>query len=260
MREPYLWRTAYMSWRTCVVVKQMQSIHPSLIYLPLLVNVITLICSLAKKEESLSTDIEPGVNFQHCLTWVVWAWGTKICMGHGSISHLASQGHCTVSHSGAPGGRWGLGGSSRGGQGDPQQPGLGSIPELELELTAIPIPELKLEAVELELELQDGIDRNWNGIADFISIPPTFFCYFMSLLQYQITNCECLSFVILNPLEYNTIAGIGIAESELTPTLPPVQMLSQVQRAHRGTCPGPTNPSWCPLLGLTLWAELLRCH
>ena len=25
MREPYLWRTANMSWRTCVVVKQMQS-------------------------------------------------------------------------------------------------------------------------------------------------------------------------------------------------------------------------------------------
>ena len=25
MREPYLWRTANMSWRTCVVVKQIQS-------------------------------------------------------------------------------------------------------------------------------------------------------------------------------------------------------------------------------------------
>ena len=26
----------------------------------------------------------------------------------------------------------------------------------------------------------------------------------MSLLQYQITKSECLSFVIVNPLEYNT--------------------------------------------------------
>ena len=31
MREPYLWRTANISWRTCVVVKQMQS-NPTMYY------------------------------------------------------------------------------------------------------------------------------------------------------------------------------------------------------------------------------------
>ena len=44
--------------------------------------------------------------------------------------------------------------------------GLGSIPELEF------------EAMELELELQNGIDRNWNGIEDFISIPSSILLIF----------------------------------------------------------------------------------
>ena len=78
--------------------------------------------------------------------------------------------------------------------------GLGSIPELELELTSIPIPipelelELELQAMELELELelQDGIDWNWNGIEDFISIPPiiaVILCHFCKVELPILTVC-----------------------------------------------------------------------
>ena len=75
-------------------------------------------------------------------------------------------------------------------------PGLGSIPELEL--TSIPIPELELELelqameLELELELQDGIDWNWNGIEDFISIPPiiaVILCHFCKVELPILTVC-----------------------------------------------------------------------
>ena len=73
--------------------------------------------------------------------------------------------------------------------------GWGSILELELELIAIPIPELdfELQALELEMELQDGIDRNWNEIADFISIPPTIFvilCHFCNIKLPIVNVCH----------------------------------------------------------------------
>ena len=81
--------------------------------------------------------------------------------------------------------------------------GINSGIGIELIAISIPIPELELElqAVELELELRDGIDRNWRFHFNYTNN----FCYFMSLLQYQITNNEYLSmFVIVNLLEYNT--------------------------------------------------------
>ena len=87
--------------------------------------------------------------------------------------------------------------------------GLESIPDLELEL--------ELQAMELELELQNGIHRNWNGIQDSISIPPSIlftYPYFLLLMAhidvlkiadvffkericFKISNCKKISVIEL---------------------------------------------------------------
>ena len=48
----------------------------------------------------------------------------------------------------------------------------------------------------------NGPELKWNCRFHFNST--NIFFYFMTVLQYQITKSECLSFVIVNPLEYNT--------------------------------------------------------
>ena len=59
------------------------------------------------------------------------------------------------------------------------------------------------------LGIRIGIERwNWPELkrnCKFHFNSTNNLCYFISLLQYQITNIsECLSFVIVSPLEYNT--------------------------------------------------------
>ena len=73
--------------------------------------------------------------------------------------------------------------------------------ELELIAIPIPIPELELELQAMELELLDGIDRNWNGIEDSISIPPTIFvilCHFGNIKLPIVNVCHFQLWILWN--------------------------------------------------------------
>ena len=101
MGEPYLWRTANMSRRTCVVVKQMQSNPNPLVnsYIQKLVQTKWDVSVHGRDLYLVKPTLGPPKKFQH-LTRAEEAVITRLRIGHTKATkfHILSQGPLTGCH------------------------------------------------------------------------------------------------------------------------------------------------------------------